>query len=112
MRLKLVIPVVCSVILAVHFLRDQNLAFVLVSILSIPLLFVRSRWVERGMQLFFILAGMVWIHTTVVLVLERNAMGLPWIRMAIILGAVTALTLASVKIVNRRALNERVSGSR
>jgi hypothetical protein len=72
-HVRLAIPVLCSVILAVHFLREQNLAFVLLSILCIPLLFVRSLWVVRGMQLF----GMEWIHTTVVLVSERKTRPTP-----------------------------------
>lgn len=112
MRLRLAIPVLCSVLLAAHFLRERSLVFVALSMLGIPLLFVRNHWVVRGMQLFFILASMEWIHTTVGLVLERKAMGLPWIRMAIILGGVAALTLGSAGIVNRRDLSRKGSDGR
>lgn len=112
MRLRLAIPVLCSVLLAAHFLRERSLVFVALSMLGIPLLFVRNHWVVRGMQLFFILASMEWIHTTVALVLERKAMGLPWLRMAIILGGVAALTLASAGIVNRRDLSRKGSDGR
>ncbi len=111
-RLKPAIPVLCSLILAAHFLREQNLALVLLSMLSIPLLFFKRPWAVRAMQVFFILAALEWIHTTVVLVMERKAMGLPWVRMAIILSAVTALSLVSAKFVNRTDLNPQAPDGR
>lgn len=58
----------------------------------------------RGMQLYFVLAGMEWIRTTIVLVMERKVLGLPWIRMAVILSSVAVLTLASARIVHRKDL--------
>ena len=106
-RLKLVVPVLCILILAAHFLRERSLAFMVVSIAGIPFLFIRKLWVVRATQLFFVLAGMEWVHTTLVLVTERKALGLPWMRMAVILSAVAVLTLGSALIVNRRGSNQR-----
>lgn len=100
--LRLFIPLLCSAILAAHFMREQNQALVLLSMLSIPVLFFKRHWAVRAMQVFFILAGIEWIHTMFVLVMERRAMGLPYVRMAIILSTVTALALASAKIVDRK----------
>jgi hypothetical protein len=105
-RLNYAIPLLCIVVLAAHFLRERNLALMLVSIAGIPFLFIRRHWVIRGIQLFFVTASIEWIHTAFVLVTERRALGLPWIRMAVILGSVAALTLASARIVSRTDLNQ------
>ena len=105
-RLKYAIPLLCIVVLAAHFLRERNSALMLVSIAVIPFLFIRGQWVMRVMQLFFVTASFEWIHTAIVLMTERKALGLPWIRMAVILGIVAALTLASARIVSRADLNQ------
>ena len=102
---KLTIPLLCIIVLAAHFLRERNFALLLISLLSAPFVFVRKRWAVRGMQLFFILASFEWIRTTVVLAMERKVLGLPWMRMAVILGSVALLTLTSARIVNRTDLN-------
>lgn len=104
-RLRLTIPLLCIVILVAHFLRERNSALLLVSILSAPFLFVRKQWVVRGMQLFFILTSLEWIQTTMALAMERKALGMPWMRMALILSIVALLTLTSAWIVNRNDLS-------
>jgi hypothetical protein len=105
-RLKFAVPLLCLVVLAAHFLREQNSALMLVSIAGIPFLFIRGHWMMRGVQLFFVIASIEWIHTAIVLMTERKALGLPWVRMAVILGIVAALTLASARIVRRKDLKQ------
>lgn len=99
------LPLLCSLLLVAHFLRERNPALILVSLFSIPCLFIPRKWAVRGAQLFFILGSVEWIHTTLFLVADRKALDLPWMRMAVILTLVAALTLASALIVNSRKLH-------
>lgn len=92
----LYIPVVLSLaLLAAHFLRYGNWACVVLSLAPIGLLFVRRRWAARVVQAVLVLAAAEWAHTLYELLQLRLALGLPAMRMAIILGAVIAITVAS-----------------
>jgi hypothetical protein len=99
---KYAIPLLCILLLAAHFFRKTELFFLLVSVFGLPLLFMRRPMVMRIMQLFFILAGIEWARTTFALVMERKALGLPSLRMAVILGFVTLLTFGSTMLLNAR----------
>ena len=92
----LLIPVLLShVLLAAHFLRAGHWPLVIAS-LALPLLLVARRpWAARLVQVAQVLGALEWAHTLFSLVRLRMAIQEPWTRMALILGAVALLTLAS-----------------
>ncbi|MDR3567004.1 MAG: hypothetical protein P4L43_03145 [Syntrophobacteraceae bacterium] len=89
-------PAVLSlVLLAAHFLRAQSLFFVAVNIGLTPLLFWKKRWLTQIVRIYLVLGCGLWVYTASMIVMEREALGLPFAGAAIILGSVAILTLAS-----------------
>ena len=82
-------------VLGAHFLRYDNVAGVAVSLALIGLLYVRRPWVARLVQIALLLGAIEWAHTLYELVQVRMAHGAPVARMALIIGAVTVITLVS-----------------
>jgi hypothetical protein len=101
----LYIPIVLSlVILGAHFLRYGNV-FGLAGVGGLlALLFVRRPFAARVLQLALILGAAEWGYTLYRLAHFRAAMDLPSTRMAIILGAVAALTFCSALLFETRPL--------
>jgi hypothetical protein len=96
MRVLLFIPVVLSIIvLGAHFLRGGSMLVVLGVLTLLALLPFRRPWVARVVQLVLILGALEWVRTLVMLTMRRSARGEPFLRMAVILGAVAAVTLGS-----------------
>ena len=90
------IPAALSLLLlAAHFLRAGNLLFVLVALGVAGLLLVRRPWVAVVVQATLLIGACEWLRTLVVLVDERRLEGLPYTRLAIILGTVGTLALVS-----------------
>jgi hypothetical protein len=93
-KVFLYIPIVLSLLLlGAHFMRYGNTVIVIGVAAMLALLFLRQRWVARFIQFFLVLGALEWLRTLVMLVQMRTAMGEPYLRMAIILGLVTALTV-------------------
>ena len=90
--LYLVPPAVAFVLLAAHFYRGENYAAALVSLLVIALIFVRRPWAARAIQVALLVGSIEWARTAVSLVLARQEMGEPFLRLAIILGGVSLFT--------------------
>ncbi len=72
------------------------------------LLFPRP-WAARVAQLVLVLGGLEWIRTLVQLTVQRSRVGEPWLRMALILGAVALVTICSALVFRLRALRARYS---
>jgi len=90
------IPAVLSaLLLGAHFLRGGDLAWTGISLTLPLLLFVRSPWAIRVVQVSLVTAAGVWVLAAVEIARMRLAEGRPWIRMACILGAVMLLSLWS-----------------
>ena len=86
------VPIVLSLLmLGAHFLRDGVMPLVIAALALCGLLFVRRPWAARAVQLALLAGGLEWLRTLMTLVLQRQHAHLPWLRMALILGAVTAL---------------------
>jgi hypothetical protein len=90
--LRVALAAFCALLLAAHFFRTGR--FVLVALaLGVPwLLAVRAAWGARVVQAFLALGALEWVRTGIVFVAERRAAGVPWLRLALILGAVALLT--------------------
>ncbi|MFQ5525473.1 MAG: hypothetical protein ACE5GX_04360, partial [Thermoanaerobaculia bacterium] len=96
MKALLLTPIVLSLlVLAAHFLRGGNLLFVMVLLTLVALLPLRKRWVGRLVQATLLLGALEWARTTTQLAMARADQGEPFLRMVLILGVVTAVTLAS-----------------
>ena len=102
------IPAIISLLLiGAHFLRSGNLLITAVSLLLILALGVREPLIARAVQVALLLATAEWVHVAFTLVSDRMQEGVPWTNVAIILGAVTALSLASIFLFLSSALKER-----
>jgi len=101
-------PVGLSVlVLAAHFLRAGHSVLLLASLSLLALLFVRRAWAARVIQVGLLLGTLEWLRTLLFLVAVRRHAGEPFIRLAIILGAVAAVTGASALVLQTRTLRQR-----
>ncbi|MCP4200712.1 MAG: hypothetical protein GY769_02105 [bacterium] len=105
------IPIVLSLlVLGAHFLRGGSLLTVIGMFGLLGLLAVRRAWVARLVQVVLILGALEWFRTLVVLALRRSGQGEPFLRMALILGTVAAITLASALLFESSALKRLYRG--
>ena len=73
----------------------------MIASLAFPLLLlVQRQWAQRVVQGVLVLATFEWIRTLLAHVAQRQALGEPWLRMALILGGVAAFTAASTLAVH------------
>ncbi|MBI2789276.1 MAG: hypothetical protein HYX59_11395 [Elusimicrobia bacterium] len=95
------------VVLAAHFLRMGAMTGVLVC-LALPAVaaLTRARWALRCLQAVLLLGSGSWIVTALRLGAQRRAAGDPWLRMALILGTVAALSALAAALLNRRSVLE------
>jgi hypothetical protein len=95
-------------ILAAHFLRMGAMSGVLVC-LALPVVSVltRARWALRSLQAVLVLGSLSWVVTALRLGAQRRAAGEPWLRMALILGTVAALSALAAALLSRRSVLDR-----
>jgi len=103
-------PVYISfLLLAAHFFRaGQTVLAVIPLILFIPLL-LREKWVPWLIQAALVLGALEWIRTLVAVAEIRMEHGAPWVRMAVILGAVALFTALSCLVFRSKGLKKRYS---
>ena len=102
------LPAVLSLLLlGAHFLRDGHVALVAASLAPLALVFVPRPWAARALQLILVVAALEWVRTLTELALQRAHAGLPWLRMAIILGTVAALALLGAWLFQGQRLGAR-----
>ena len=95
---RLVPVILSSILVAAHFSR-AGLHVLMLAALALPLLLlVRRPWSVRTVQLALVLAGFEWLRTMWAIASRRIEAGQPWLRMALILGFVTAFTWASARV--------------
>jgi hypothetical protein len=108
MSLVLLIPVLISLLLlAAHLLRWVGPGGAVGALAVALLLAVPRAWAARLMQIALILATLEWVRTGVSAIAHRHAAGQPWLRMAIIVGAVTLFTALSALVFLARPLRRR-----
>jgi hypothetical protein len=91
------IPVSLSLwLLGAHFFRAGQLVPALLSLLFFFALFIRHPWTNLIVRLALIAGTIEWIRTSMVLVIARQSLGLPWERLVLILGSVILLTVYSI----------------
>lgn len=93
------VPVFLSfLLLAAHFSRAGSPILVVLALGAPLLLLVRTPWAARVVQAALVLGALEWVRTTLAIAGRRMEAGEPWLRMAIILGAVTLFTLYSARL--------------
>ncbi len=105
--LRLLAPAIALLVLAAHFWRAQWWALAAVCIALVGLLALPRPWVARLVQTALMLGTIEWLRTLAALAAARMALGQPYTRMSLILGAVALATLASALVFRARALRER-----
>jgi hypothetical protein len=99
------IPVGLSLlVLGAHFLRAGSTALVAVPLIVLVLLCVRRPWTARLAQAVLVLGALEWVRTAIHLAGMRMQAGAPVVRMALILGAVAAVTGLSALLFQTRSL--------
>ena len=102
------LPVFISfLLLAAHFLRAGQVVVVVVLLALLFLLFVRKFWVPWIIQVILLLGAVEWLVTLYSVAQLRIASGMPWTRMAIILGVVALFTALSSLVFRSEALRGR-----
>jgi len=105
--LYLAAPAVAFLLLAAHFLRAENMIATAASVLIVSLLFVRRPWAARVLQAALLLGSLEWLLSIIGLVRTRIGLGEPYLRAALILGAVCLLTAIASLVFETRRLRAR-----
>jgi hypothetical protein len=105
--LLLVLPGLASVLLAAHFYRAGQLALAIIALALVVLLAVPRAWAARTLQVALVLGAVEWLRTLASFAAVRVSFGQPYLRMALILGAVAAFTLLAAWVFRHRRLRAR-----
>lgn len=108
MNMLRLFPVIFSMLLlGAHFYRAGYLLFAGIALLSLGLLCIRRPLVVWLMQGLLVAGAVEWFSTVVRLVIFRQAQGLPWLRLAVILGLVALCSLLSALVFRTSGLKAR-----
>jgi len=97
-------PGLMALLLAAHCYRAGIPALVLLSLALIVLLCVRRPWAARIVQAALWLGSIEWVRALLVLVNARAGLGLPFTRLAVILGLLSIGTALSALMLNHARL--------
>lgn len=101
------LPVLFSTLLiSAHFMRAYGNLIGSLFLLLLFSLFIRKSWIIRLWQVLLSFAAIAWIFTTMNLVNLRIEIGQPWLRLAIILGAIIVFTVWSALWLKNKKIND------
>jgi hypothetical protein len=103
----LIVTPIALAALAAHFGRSGRFVPAAIALSMIGLLLVRRGWAARTLQVALALGAIEWLRTLAVLVAERQSLGSPYLRLAIILGAVAIATALCAVAFETRAMRAR-----
>lgn len=107
-RFLIVLPIIlCSLLMAVHFGRANMFILQLLCTLIPFLLFWRSKFSARILQLLLILFGLEWIRALIYYIRIRISHGEDWYLLAIILGTVIAINFATLLVFRTKFMKKR-----
>lgn len=104
---RLIPAILCALLTGAHLLRVQGPPAAAAFALLPGLFLLRERWVLPSARGLLVAGSLAWLLITARLVQARTAAGEPWLRLALILGAVTALHLLSALLLRSRRLESR-----
>jgi hypothetical protein len=100
----LLLPAVALLLLGAHFFRAGLVALTVACLALLGLLFVRSAWAVRTLQVAFALGTLEWLRTAWVFASARAVAGQPYGRLLMIIGSVALLTaLAAIVLKSKVA---------
>jgi hypothetical protein len=98
-------------VLGAHLVFHGWVVALPLALVLFALLWVRRPWAARALQAALALGAAEWVRTLLASASERRAAGQPWLRMAIILGAVALVSLAGAALLESPALRRRFGRS-
>jgi hypothetical protein len=101
------LPALALGLLGAHFYREAAWPLVGLCVGLVVLLAWPRAWVARLVQAALALGALEWLWTAGWLVQQRLALGQPWLRLALVLGAVAVFTVASALVFRSVALRAR-----
>jgi hypothetical protein len=93
--------VVSALLLGAHYFRGGSLLLAALAALSPLVLAFRRPWARRVLSILLLAGALEWVRTLLVDVSMRRAIGAPWGRLAVILGAVAVFTAWSALAIRR-----------
>lgn len=108
MSLLSLAPVFISfLLLAAHFVRAGQTAVVVALLSLLLILLLKKAWVPRVIQVVLLLGAIEWVWTLYSVAQLRIQLGMPWVRMAVILGSVALFTALSCLAFSSGSLRKR-----
>ena len=94
--LRLIPAILSLLLLAAHYYRAGLLPVAVVIVVSLFMLIFRRQWPLRIARVLLFAGTFEWIRVTFLLTSARQAAGAPWVRLAMILAAVTVICCSSL----------------
>ena len=108
MKTKISLVSFCLVLLSAHFSRMNFPLILSIIILLSPLLFFYKKKISIIIiQIFLVIGTLEWVRATVYYIQQRIDLGVPWLRLAIILGLIIIITGYSVWILNSSDIKKK-----
>ena len=93
-----------TLLISAHFMRAHGNLIGSLFLLLLFTLFIRKSWILRLWQVLLSLAAITWIFTTISLINLRIDLGQPWLRLALILGAIIVFTIWSAYLLENKKI--------
>jgi len=104
---RIVFYFVAACLIAAHFLRAGDLVATALCLAAPALFLLRRRWSLLVLQGLAYGAAAVWVETAWQIAEMRRAFGEPWLRAALILAAVAAVSVLAGFLLRSAPLQER-----
>lgn len=102
----LLLPAFALLLLGAHFFRAALVPLTVVCLGLVALLFVRSAWAARTLQVALALGTLEWLRTAWEFAAIRVELGQPYGRLLVILGAVASVTALAALVLQTRAARD------
>ena len=102
----LLLPALALLLLGAHFFRAGLEPLTAGCLVLVALLFVRSAWSARVLQIALALGTLEWLRTAWVFASARAAIGQPYTRLLVILGTVALVTAFAALALRSRAARQ------
>jgi hypothetical protein len=102
--LQILLVVFCHLLLAAHFMRAGAFLMMILSFGLLAFFAVGQRWAARILQTWLAVGVVVWLLTLMSTASDRLSRDKPWVRMAVILGAVAAVNALAILTIQRGRL--------
>ncbi len=105
--MKLLPAIISYILLAAHFFRAGDPWLMGVFLLFPFILFIKKEWPVHVSFFVLLFSSIIWIRTTAIIIMIRVSQDLPWTRMALIMSALTALTIFSAFLLRSTLKNNK-----